>query len=232
MRPAPKITPKYVVAIVEQARIEAAEEAAVRVPPPLAVAVLLAGLIGISWLLVQRTSAQDTPATTTPTPAESPVLSPGKVPILRAEEPRPEPLDQPDTLRGAPPSSPLPAKRDPFELSPATAPGLTVENDDPEKSVQAFVTQNRKVAEGQLKSLKSEAERLRARLQKVEAGIKRWESLVSALDQSEGAAQDLAGPSDLHPVPRSRQFHPKPVESNRLAPSPDGPPPGRRCVAR
>ena len=62
-----------------------------------------------------------------------------------------------------------------------------MENDDPEKSVQAFVTQNRKVAEGQLKSLKSEAERLRARLQKVEAGIKRWESLVSALDQSEGA---------------------------------------------
>jgi hypothetical protein len=48
-----------------------------------------------------------------------------------------------------------------------------------------FVEQNRKQAEAQLKSLKDEAERLRSRLQKVDAGIRRWETLLEALRQSE-----------------------------------------------
>jgi hypothetical protein len=43
------------------------------------------------------------------------------------------------------------------------------------------------VAETQLKNLRDEAEKLRARLQKVEAGIRRWETLLTALQASEVA---------------------------------------------
>ena len=50
--------------------------------------------------------------------------------------------------------------------------------------MQAFVAQNRKVAQAQLKGLKDEAEKLRSRLQRVEAGIKRWEALLTALEKS------------------------------------------------
>ena len=58
--------------------------------------------------------------------------------------------------------------------------------DDPEKAALAFVEQNQKMAESQLKNLKAEEAKLRDRLRKVEAGIKRWESLLGALKQSQG----------------------------------------------
>jgi len=59
--------------------------------------------------------------------------------------------------------------------------------DDPEKAAQAFVQENEKLAELQLKALKDEADKLRARLRKVEAGIKRWQSLKEALQRSQAA---------------------------------------------
>ena len=43
------------------------------------------------------------------------------------------------------------------------------------------------MAESQLKSLKAEEAKLRDRLRKVEAGIKRWESLLGALKQTQGS---------------------------------------------
>jgi hypothetical protein len=43
------------------------------------------------------------------------------------------------------------------------------------------------MAESQLKSLKDEEAKLRDRLRKVEGGIKRWESLLGALKQSQGS---------------------------------------------
>ena len=79
--------------------------------------------------------------------------------------------------------------------SPRTAP-VTVgpdhspaEGDDPEKVANVFLEQNQKLAEAQLKALKDEAEKLRARLTKVEAGIKRWDRLLEALKQSQGTTE-------------------------------------------
>ncbi len=69
--------------------------------------------------------------------------------------------------------------------------------DDPEKDAQAFAEQNRKLAESQLKTLKEEEARLRARLQKVESGIERWQALLEALTQSESVSVET-----LDPVPR------------------------------
>jgi hypothetical protein len=56
---------------------------------------------------------------------------------------------------------------------------------DPEKTALVFVAENQKLAESQLKSLKDEESMLKARLLKVQAGIRRWESLVEALKQSQ-----------------------------------------------
>ena len=80
-------------------------------------------------------------------------------------------------------------------------------NDDPEKNARAFLEQNRKVAQGELRNLKDEAEQLRTRLGKVEAGIRRWEALLAALDNSEKTAAPGPGmppgadrPTDLRPI--------------------------------
>jgi anti-sigma-K factor RskA len=53
----------------------------------------------------------------------------------------------------------------------------------------AFAQQNEKMAESAVKALKDEEAKLRARLEKVEAGIKRWENLLGALKQSQGDAE-------------------------------------------
>jgi hypothetical protein len=199
MRPTPKITPKLVVAIVEQARNEAAEEAALRIPSPLAVAVLLAGVIGIGWM-VRSTWAQE---------AGKPAVE------------SPEPLPSPPAL-GETKSVPAPAAADlPFNSTPDVP--IASENDDPEKTVQAFVDQNRKTAEDQLKSLKSEAERLRARLHKVEAGIKRWELLLTALDKSEAAAKDLEAPRPKARVSKAESPIPSSAPLDLPPPGPDEP---------
>jgi len=167
VRSAPRNSPKTVVAVVEaveQARRIAMEEAALRITPRLAVAVVIAGLLGIGWV-ARSTLAQNSPQKSVSTPA--PVLPP----------PAPAPAVSP---------------RLPFDLDLATgvtSPGGT---DDPEKTAQAFVEQNRQVAEAQLKNLKDQAENLRSRLQKIEAGIRRWEELVAALQKSEAAASPRA----------------------------------------
>jgi len=115
-------------------------------------------------------------------------------------------------------------------------------DEDPEKVVKVFVEQNKKQAETQLKNLKDEAEKLRTRLQKVEAGIKRWETLLEALKQSQVVASfdppatpTTAVEPDLvpirnrepislpdHPARKARPKTPKP------GPDPDDlrPPPG------
>ena len=63
---------------------------------------------------------------------------------------------------------------------------------DPEKAALVFVAENQKLAESQLKNLKDEESKLNARLLKVQAGIKRWESLVEALKQSQGSIAVVA----------------------------------------
>ena len=109
------------------------------------------------------------------------------------------------------------------ELPPAEPAPPSGQNDDPEKTVQAFIEQNRKVAEGQLKSLKDEEAKLRARLQKVEGGIKRWEALLAALEKSTAASSskgltltDPRVPGSNGPrTPSSRLRCENPVELTR-----------------
>jgi hypothetical protein len=69
--------------------------------------------------------------------------------------------------------------------------GFSREGEDPEKAAIAFLESNQKMAESQLHSLRAEEAKLRARLQKVEAGIKRWDSLLGALEQSQRGAEGL-----------------------------------------
>jgi hypothetical protein len=95
------------------------------------------------------------------------------------------------------------AASEPVGTVPSIAAG-----DDPEQSAQSFVERNQKEAEVHLKALTAEAERLRARLTKLESGIRKWESLVSALkaaQQGKPIAATVAAPraeeaGDLEPI--------------------------------
>jgi hypothetical protein len=197
VRPAPKITPKFVVAVVEQAREIATEEARLRIPSRLGMAVVIASVILMGWGLMRSTGAQDVPKITTPATSAA---------VLQDTEPKRVPDAAKPVETAAPPlesevlpESSVPKLADtkgvevPPPVTPAfgmppTAPAATEgQNDDPEKTVQAFVEQNRKVAEARLKGLKDEEQKLRGRLQKVEGGIKRWEALLAALDKSSPA---------------------------------------------
>jgi hypothetical protein len=111
----------------------------------------------------------------------SPLPAPGPddrlaVPHLTAE-PEPSPFNGTLGIKAPPP----------VPVAPGDA---TPDADDPEKVATAFLEQNQKLAEAHLKTLKEEAEKLKARLLKVEAGIKRWDSLLVALKQSQIAAPD------------------------------------------
>jgi len=84
----------------------------------------------------------------------------------------------------------------------AVNPATSTDSEDPEKAVQSFVEQNQKLAETQLKNLRDEQAKLRARLQKVEAGIKRWEVLVEALKLSKKGSV-VSSESRLQLVPKT-----------------------------
>jgi hypothetical protein len=87
----------------------------------------------------------------------------------------------------------LPAepKRDTPAPSPASAAhdALT----DPEAAAKAFVERSQKEADGAIQALGKEAEALRARLQKVEAGLARWESVKEALADNGGRFEGKTG---------------------------------------
>jgi hypothetical protein len=170
------------------------------------------------WVTTSRgRSAQDGP--TRAASASSPFDAPGQNKTVEKKEGSPA-----ASIRdsGAAESAPLePAAAD-TEV-PSSAPGVPTTDlapssrsseqpfrtDDPEKAADAFAEQNRKVAETQLKTLTDEANRLRARLRQVEAGIKRWQALVEAMKQTEsppvvGAPSRRARDQDsdeLEPVP-------------------------------
>ena len=79
---------------------------------------------------------------------------------------------------------------------------------DPEKAALVFVAENQKLAESQLKNLKDEESKLNARLLKVQAGIKRWESLVERSNKAKEVSRS---------VPRSPTS--RIVSPNELAPA-------------
>jgi hypothetical protein len=58
--------------------------------------------------------------------------------------------------------------------------------DDPEKAAREFIEKNQKIAESELNALRKEADTLRARLQKVESAIRRWDAVSQALKQTAG----------------------------------------------
>jgi hypothetical protein len=117
------------------------------------------------------------PAPALPGPLNAEAVEPPSV----KEIPSPEPLPI-STSAPAPP---------PVVVGPDHSP---IELDDPEKVATEFFEQNQKLAEAQLKALKEEAQKLRVRLTKVEAGIKRWDRLLIALGQSQAtAAVEKAG---------------------------------------
>jgi hypothetical protein len=79
----------------------------------------------------------------------------------------------------------------------------TASANDPEKTAQSFVDGCRKEAEENLKALTSEAEQLRARLARLDSGIKRWERLLTALKTAQGQSLTSTAPEespDLEPV--------------------------------
>lgn len=83
--------------------------------------------------------------------------------------------------------------------------------DEPEQSAQSFVERNQKEAEDHLRALTAEAQQLRARLAKLESGIKKWQGLVNALKSSQGqpttstaVAPGAEDAGDLEPIKPSQ----------------------------
>jgi hypothetical protein len=125
--------------------------------------------------------------------------------------------------------APLPARPEPPEPADPTSHlsgsrRLSAQNDnppppssdDPEQSAQSFVERNQKEAEDHLKALTAEAQQLRARLAKLESGIRKWQSLVNALRSSQGqpiastAGSSGAGDAgDLEPIRPARVGSPR-----------------------
>ncbi len=147
-----------------------------------------------------------------PSPAPRPISeNPEAAPIPRAPEPvgleaaafgaEPRPIAESapseatalnhdaDQLRVAepPPAAPVPVS------------ASASDEEDPEKQARSFVERNRKEAEAQLKALNAEAAQLRARLGKIESGIRRWQALADAMDRTE----ESASIQDLDPLPRA-----------------------------
>lgn len=120
--------------------------------------------------------------------------------ISAASAPPPPPIDP----------LPLPSEKGPSGPEPiaqagsvAAVEGQASGAEDPEQSAQSFVERSQKEAEGHLKTLTAEADQLRSRLAKLDAGIKKWQTVLTAL---KGAQQDqpltVVGeePTTLEPV--------------------------------
>jgi hypothetical protein len=171
--------------------------------PKLALCCVVCGLCLVGWagrLSIAQSGGQDSPP-----PATKPEEPKAAIQEAKPDAPKGEPavpfpapvsvdaLQLPRETDGPgselslkPMSPPAPA---PVVVGPDHSP---FEVEDPEKVAGDFLEQNQKMAEAQLKALKEEAEKLKTRLAKVEAGIKRWDRLVEALKQS-GNATELGG---------------------------------------
>ncbi len=95
--------------------------------------------------------------------------------------------------------SPLPAAPAESQSAPPS--------DDPEQAARTFVERNQREAEEHLKALTDEAQQLRARLAKLESGIKKWQALVTALKGSQAQSVNSAAitpgaedAGDLEPI--------------------------------
>ncbi len=139
-----------------------------------------------------------------PAPAE-PAL---KLDIPPAPATAPHPAAAPAAI-DEPAANPLPParEREPIatpEPAPAARPRSSA--DDPDAKARSFVERNRKEADEQLKALREEAAQLRARLGRVEAGIRRWESLAEALDRSSEDRAAVRTPADVRGRSEIQQY--------------------------
>jgi hypothetical protein len=185
-----------------------------RMTPPLAVALAIAGLISIGWV-ARSTRAQDGLK--------------ASAPADKAAEPSPAPTPIPQDSAPSVPREAAPPQGSPATVTDggavvvASSPADPA-NDDPEQNARAFVERNRKEAQDELKKLKEEAERLRTRLGKVEAGIRRWESLLAALERSEQIAPSAIVPPIARDTPTALEPIPAAVPAPRVRESEPNPP--------
>jgi hypothetical protein len=169
----------------------------------------LIGWVALAALAQDGKQEPTPPSLPTATSAEPPAI-PQDVPVAPSEATKPAPLAEAGELPSQTPAQRLGLPEPPVLGSttakaeppaPSKEPALDANSlvgsaaDDPEKSAMAFVEQNQKMAESQLTNLKAEEAKLRDRLRKVEAGIKRWESLLGALKQSQGSVA-IVGPGN------------------------------------
>lgn len=109
-------------------------------------------------------------------------------------------------------ASPLPVER---TSNRRTEPAEPAAGDDPMADVDSFLTRNRKEADDSIKALTREAEALRARLQKVEEALARWQAVSGALNQE--ADPDTTGPPSK---PGPRIWRRQPLPESRSTPPP------------
>ena len=186
----------------------------IRLGPRIALGVVILGLI-LGGTAARHSAAQIPPQVPPPMPpsATAPTADPKdsrielpQVPLETRSEVHPSLPDAGTSAELPVPnlhkSVPTPASETTISVNdvPSTVvsdfiPGDT---DDPEKVATAFFQHNQQLAEAHLKALKDEAEKLKARLSKVEAGAKRWERLLAALKQSQSpsAAEPPVVPAD------------------------------------
>jgi hypothetical protein len=166
----------------------------------------LVGWLGMVGWMVKTSQAQNggqAPSPALPGPkqeiAGKESLPPPPIAPLASPAPAPpaiEPLSLPTEKA---PSMPLPIAR---AEGANSQDGVTPGHEDPEKAAQSFVERNQKEAEANLKALTTEAEQLRARLAKLDSGIKKWQNLLTALKAAQ-QGQPLATaeePGNLEPI--------------------------------
>jgi hypothetical protein len=204
--------------------------------PALAWAGVVATLCLAGWV-AKTTLAQDPPQKTKTAAASELATTPPSlpddldVPTIKATEPEPASsfVPSPPLVTESKPAA-LASPTEPNQVSPRSSlEDIAARNDnsaasrlaasapaDPEKAALVFVAENQKLAESQLKNLKDEESRLKTRLLKVQAGIKRWESLVEALKQSQGSVAVVAPRAPTSRIEPSPEFEPVFPGSNPL----------------
>ena len=194
----------------------------------------LLGWLGMVGWMAKTSQAQNG----RPTPAPVPAQPPRKQAIAKKDAVPPLPIAPaaasakenspahsfPKNHEAPPPIDPLPvsaekvlAAPEPIATAEVTAlPDMSPpRTDDPEKSAQSFMERSQKEAEQHLKALTAEAEQLRARLAKLDSGIKKWQGLLNALNAAQhGQPLAVAGgpladePRSLEPVAPSAAGEP------------------------
>jgi hypothetical protein len=131
-------------------------------------------------------------------------------PASRASS-KPESVPPPPVMGDLAPTQQSSAASEPADIRTLIDSQPAPSSDDPEQSAQSFVERNQKEAEDHLRALTAEAQQLRARLAKLESGIKKWQGLVSALKSSQGQpatstanAPGAEDAGDLEPIKPSQ----------------------------